>query len=390
MTFLLSSQNVFNYLLDQEIYQNLDTVPTQINTLSCKNFNLSIQLADRHFLVKQECHNAEGKAKGDVANEWRIHQFLETFPATEPLRSLLPHLLHFDPDSAILVSHYFDDSVDLDDFYGQTNVYAPTIAQTLAQGLALLHRTTFNVSAYKDFLTQDHRSTQRIPSILTSSNRLRPEAFGMLCDDGIEFWRLFQRYESLTDAIAHLRQTWQPCCLIHNDLKFNNVLIRRSWGESANRGEGQTWRFSLGEVLPTGDLRLIDWERFLWGDPAFDVATVLASYLKIWLGSLMIGSELDLETALRLAETPLETLQPSLRAFIQTYLQAFPEIVEPGFIKRVMQMTGACLIQRIQVKLEYREPFGNAGICMLQVAKSLLCQPEESISAIFGVASLGV
>jgi hypothetical protein len=382
MPFLLSSQNVFNYLLDRQVYPKPDTLPEQIHALPCKNFNLSVQFTDRHFLVKQECHNAAGKARGEVANEWRIHQFLAAFPEVEPLRSILPQLIHFDPESAILVSHFFDGCCDLDDFYGQTHVYAPTIAQTLAQALAQLHRTTYNGATYRDFLSHDRRSTLRLPNILTCSNRLKPEAFGMLCEDGIEFWRLFQRYESLTEAIAHLRHTWNPCCLIHNDLKFNNVLIRRSWGEAVNRGEASNFE--------AGNLRLIDWERFLWGDPAFDVAIVLASYLKLWLNSLVIGAELDLQTALQLAGTPLEVLQPSLLAFIQTYLRQFPEMVEPAFIQRLIQMTGLCLIQRIQVRLEYREPFGNAGIATLQVAKNLLCQPETAIPAIFGVASLDV
>jgi hypothetical protein len=57
------------------------------------------------------------------------------------------------------------------------------------------------------------------------------------------------------------------------------------------------------------------------------------------------------------------------------------------FLRRTIGMTGLCLIEKIKARLSYREPFGNSGICKLQVAKSLLCQPEESIPAIFGVSS---
>jgi Phosphotransferase enzyme family len=384
MTFLLSTENVCKYLFDQDVYQQLEIKPQQINSISCKNFNLSIQFEGQHFLVKQECHNAEGKTRGEVANEWRIHQFLESFPEVESLRSLLPEVIHFDPESSILVSHYFSGSCDLDEFYQETGSYSAAIAQSLALVLAKLHRTTFNIDSYRDFFARSDRSILRTPRIFNGSVRLKPEIFGTWCEDGMEFWRLYQRYESLREAIDRLRQDWQPCCLIHNDLKLNNILIQRAWGEAVAA--------EASAPFQEGAIRLIDWERFLWGDPAFDVATVLASYLRIWLKSLMIGTELDLDMALRLATTPLERLQPSLVAFMQTYLQHAPAVLghattNPAFLRRTMQMTGLCLIQRIQAKLDYREPFGNSEICMLQVAKSLLCQPDESIPAIFGVAA---
>jgi Phosphotransferase enzyme family len=375
MTFLLSDRNVHQYLLEQSICPPTAQSPSQVKHRFGKNFNLSIAFDTQHFLVKQECHNAQGKTSGDVANEWIIHQFLETFPELNPLRSLLPQALHFNPDSSILVSQYFDGSCDLDHFYETTPDYAPSIAQTLATAIAQIHRTTFNIEAYKTFfLTQAGDSALRSPSPFRKANRLKPEIFGILCEDGIEFFRLYQRFDSLKQAIAQL--TWHPCCLIHNDLKLTNVLVERSWAENPT-------------APYPGCLRLIDWERFLWGDPAFDVATLLASYLSLWLSSLIVSTEVDIETALRLAPTPLEMLQPTLVVLMQTYLQSFPQIIEqdPLFLHRTIAMTGLCLIEKIKARLEYREPFGNSGICMLQVAKSLLCQPKESIPTIFGVTS---
>jgi Phosphotransferase enzyme family len=384
MTFLLSTQNVPQYLIEKGIQQNLDITPKYIRSRSCKNFNLSIQFEENHFLVKQECHDAAGNTRGEVANEWRIHQFLETFPELSLLRSLLPEAVHFDSGCSILVSNYFSDCCDLDDFYEETSLYSPVLAQVFAQSLAKLHRATFESELYKDFfLESSGQSIMRTPSIFNGIARIKPDIFGIFCEDGMEFFRLYQRYDSLQQAIAHLRSTWQSCCLIHNDLKLDNVLIQRSWAESVSSADPD----AEPQPFQAGYLRFIDWERFLWGDPAFDVATVLASYLKIWLSSLMMSTELDVETALRLAVTPLEMLQPALVTFTQVYLQNFPEIIDrdPCFLRRTMQMTGLCLIQKIHAKLEYREPFGNAGICMLQVAKSLLCQPDQSILAIFGV-----
>jgi hypothetical protein len=34
--------------------------------------------------------------------------------------------------------------------------------------------------------------------------------------------------------------------------------------------------------------------------------------------------------------------------------------------------------------MQYQKLFGNTGVCMLQVAKTLLCRPEQSIYTVFG------
>ena len=49
-----------------------------------------------------------------------------------------------------------------------------------------------------------------------------------------------------------------------------------------------------------------------------------------------------------------------------------------------MQFAGFALIQQIQAMIQYQKSFGNTGIAMLQVAKSLLCRPERSTPTVFG------
>ena len=158
--------------------------------------------------------------------------------------------------------------------------------------------------------------------------------------------------------------------MTHNDLKLNNILLDNNW-EQSNKSI----------------VRLIDWERATWGDPAFDLGTLIGSYVQIWLSSLVISNSLTIEESLRLAVTPLEQLQPSIAALTQAYFNQFPEILEhrPDFLQRVVQFAGFALIQRIQAMIQYQKSFGNTGITMLQIAKTLLCRPQQSIPTIFGV-----
>jgi hypothetical protein len=113
---------------------------------------------------------------------------------------------------------------------------------------------------------------------------------------------------------------------------------------------------------------------------------LISSYLQLWLNSLVISRTLSIETSLKLATIPLENIQPSLKILIQNYLEIFPEILEirPDFIERVIQFAGLGLIQQIQAMIQYHKVFGNLGIAMLQVAKTLLCRPQASITTVFG------
>ncbi len=49
-----------------------------------------------------------------------------------------------------------------------------------------------------------------------------------------------------------------------------------------------------------------------------------------------------------------------------------------------MQFTGLSLIHQIQSIMQHEKIFGNTGICMLQVAKTLLCRPDQSLFTVFG------
>ncbi|MDZ8188406.1 MAG: aminoglycoside phosphotransferase family protein [Nostoc sp. ChiSLP02] len=376
MTFLLSSQNVFQYLFNQELFFLQEQDLKQVEPKAAKNFNLLLSLDDeRKLLVKQERHNQEGKTAGEFLSEWRIHEFFQQTHELSHICSMLSEALHFDVEHSIIVFNYLNDYCDLADFYIKENIFPTAIASAIGTTLATIHQATFQRHDYQEFFAQqsDDTSIEQVLNFNLGLDKITPEVFGRVPADGLKFFALYQRYDSLGKAIAQLIAKSVPCCLTHNDLKLNNILLHNNWQE----------------VLTTNSaIRLIDWERGAWGDPAFDLGMLIASYLQLWLNSLVVSKSIDVEESLRLAMTPLEQLQPSIAALTQAYLANFPEILEhrPDFLKRVVQFSGLAIIQQIQAMIQHQKSFGNIGICMLQVAKSLLCRPEQSISTVFGVA----
>jgi hypothetical protein len=102
----------------------------------------------------------------------------------------------------------------------------------------------------------------------------------------------------------------------------------------------------------------------------------------------MVASRtIPIEESLRLAAVPLNLLQPSISELVTTYLANFPEILthRPNFLELVVQFSGFSLVTSIQAQLQHEKTFGNTGICILQVAKSLLCRPQASMNTIFGM-----
>ncbi|MHC0063324.1 phosphotransferase family protein [Nostoc sp. UIC 10890] len=377
MVLSLSSHNVIQYLQDAGLCSSEDK-PSDKSELpgnSKSNFNLVVTLADnRKLLIKQERNvNNNDAAPHELFQEWLFHQLLQQFPVLGNTSAIAPLVVHFDEENSILVCNYLSEYLELATLYHNNEIFPQEIASAIGTTLAGLHRATYNRREYKDFMATAPQGEFRYGFYNPAQGigSIGPEIFGAVPTDALKFYVLYQQYESLESAIADLAYEWNPCCLTHNDLKLSNILVHSRW-----------------EQLDNCLVRLINWEACSWGDPAFDLGTLLASYLGIWLNSLVVDPTIELEESLHLALTPLEILQPSLIALIRAYVNAFPMILEyrSDFILRVIQFAGLALIHQIQDMITCRKYFNNTDICMLQVAKSLLTMPEQAVLTIFGIS----
>jgi thiamine kinase-like enzyme len=370
MVFLLNQTNVFSYLADLGDLSEIAT--DKIELLAAKNFNLLVTLDESlKLLVKQERHNHKGKAAGEFLGEWQIRSLIQDFPELAHWQPYLSSIRHFDRENSILVFEYLQEYRDLMDFYLKENTFPESIARQLGTVLATIHRDTYHRQEYQDSIAvqQPQQKNSIVKRLVTNLEKITPEIFGAIPDEGLKFYALYQRYDSLGNALAELNDAFTAACLTHNDLKLNNILLYNDW-----------------DRLESGIVRLIDWERSAWGDPAFDLGTLIGSYLQIWLNSLVVSKSLSIEESLSLAMTPLDRVQPTIAALTRAYLADFPQILidRPDFVQRVIQFAGLAIIQSILASIEYQKTLGNSGISRLQVAKALLCRPVQSMPTVFG------
>lgn len=372
----LNSQNIGNYLVEIGLCQGLEKEDFSLELIpgETRNFNLIVNFSQgRKIIVKQERYQ-----KVAVNNEFwyeiKVRDLIKEFTALNFIQAFQSSVLYADEENSIIIFSYLEDYEDLESFYRNSHDFSAEIGLALGIAIANIHRQTFNHKQYRDFLLSNTTLPQREHPLnsLRSLEEIGPEVFGMFPVEGCKFLALYQRYDSLSAAIADLSNAYIPCCLSHNDLKLSNILLHKNWEQQ----------------LDSPIIRLIDWERSYWGDPAYDLGILLASYLKLWLNSLVVSRAIKIEQSLKLATIPLEILQPAIATLLQTYLTTFPSIIEyrPDFLQRVVQFTGTALISEILSSIKYQKTFGNTGICMLQVAKSLVCRPEASLSTICGLS----
>ena len=281
MATILNTDNVFDYLIALNYCTAADRQTSQITVISAKNFNLAIAFADgKSLLVKQELYNHQGKTLGEFWAAWRIQRLVRDFPDFgDEISDFLPELLHFDPDNSILIVNFRTDYRDLYRYYTEEHQFPIEVAKSIGQLLGTIHSQTFERTEYQEFLNDQSAEAAAFNGIkiIDRLSRITPQVFRKLPQECLQFYKLYQRFPTLSQAIGELGNSVQPSCLVHNDLKINNILLALDWEQPGSKV-----------------IRLIDWERANWGDPAFDLGCILGSYLELWLEGLVISSTLSI------------------------------------------------------------------------------------------------
>jgi aminoglycoside phosphotransferase (APT) family kinase protein len=154
--------------------------------------------------------------------------------------------------------------------------------------------------------------------------------------------------------------------VIHADARWDNIVIEDKATES-----------------PV----LVDWELSGPGDPAWDVGTILAQPLSAWLGSIPIAGEVDPTRLVELAERPLESTWPWVRAFAKGYAEeaGLPPGERQELMVNAVSLAGIWLVQAaFELAQESAEPTGRA-LLHLQLGENVMTRPEAA-----GVDLLGL
>ena len=329
----LTAASVLHYLLEKRFAAAEDVVACKlvVRDLSRRNLNLHVTAGSREYLVKQvRKWDTDGRAS--VEREATFYWQSKTNPSFAPLAGIAPQCYAWDPIHSVLIIEYLPGHTEL---YDLADRFAPNLARLAAHSMGEFHRA---------MRSQEHLQwfPEEIPWQL-SMHRTEEADMVELSAARRELLHTIQRYPEFGAALDSLRGEWSSTTVIQGDWKLDNCLVSRERDR----------------------IRLVDWEFACWGDPAWDLATLLQSYWNFWVTEPESHS--------------IEDIRPALRAAVEGY-------GDDQTSSKALRFAGARMLQTAFEHLEKAERMTPAAIRLLQGSLHILSRPDWALEQLTGAA----
>jgi hypothetical protein len=359
---VLTQETVIPYLLRRGHLTPAELVASGVKVYDASRRNGNFQVDRQHgdaLLLKQA---REPSALQTVGWEAMIYRAFQALPASHPLCCCTVPFLEYDADEGVLVLRSIEDASTLAARQNQGQI-PTTPATRMGRALGALHSLEPGSSPISPL---SERLPRRVPHALFLH---RPDhAFYCNASHGnLEAVRIMQSFPAFGTLVDALTEEWRASCLVHFDVKGDNILL------STQRGARAGW--------------LIDWELAALGDPAWDVGCMFADYLGVWLWSIPITGEHPPAHYLALARIPLTRLQPALRAFWRSYRLArgLTGNAAAAFLLSATRYGAVRLIQRVHEQTREATDLLANAICQLQLSWNILREPELACVHLLGL-----
>jgi aminoglycoside phosphotransferase len=254
------------------------------------------------FVVKHPT-GAEDHRQGSFENEVALYRYATHSPQ---LSSMIPTRLGPDEGGSYLTVSKAPGRPALELFAGGRS-RARSLGVLLGDSLARWHR----VATDPDALPEAR------PWILDLFSRRRPDFLSTNEGAGAFLAAVDDRKAGIERGLRALKSEWHATCLIHGDLRLDNCIV------------------DAGRVV------LIDWETAGWGDPAWDVASLVQEFV-------VLGDGTSLQ--------PTDPVARAIRELLAAYAIA-ARCSEDELRNRLGPFLGARLLQRA-VQIASWQPSG--------------------------------
>jgi Ser/Thr protein kinase RdoA (MazF antagonist) len=329
----LTEANVLHYLLEKRFADPEDVVSGQftVRGLSRRNRNFRVTSGAREYLVKQTRKwDADGRAS--IQREAAVYWQARNNPNLAPVANLAPLSYAWDPQDAVLILEYLPEHTEL---YDLPDRFSPDLARLAGQAMGAFHRamrSTEHLSLFPAELPWPLSMHETKDEDLVDENAGRRELI-----------RAVRKYPDFAPALDRLRAEWRAEAVIQGDWKLDNCLI------SPERDR----------------VRVVDWEFAGWGDPVWDLATLLQSYWNFWV----LGP----------SRYQIEEIQPALGAVLESYGQR--DVAE-----KAIRFAGARMLQTAFEHLDKAERMTAEAVRLMQASLNILTRPELAGRQLLGTA----
>ncbi len=361
LNFLLTRETVIPYLLRRGHLTSEELVANgaKVFDVTRRNGNFRVERQSGHGLLLKQAR--ELNALRTVAWEAQMYSAFQTLPASHSLRHYTVPLVEYDVEEGVLLLRGVPHGHSLAEHHVEGR-FPVGPAKWMGRALAVLH-SLVPASLPKGM-------TDVLPRRLPHALFLHRPDHAFYCDAShgtlqvVQFMQSFPAFGALIDAQIG---EWRPNCLIHSDVKGDNILLL------ARPGAISAW--------------LVDWEMAMLGDAAWDVGSMFADYLGVWLSSIPITGEHPPAHYLSLAGFTLTRLRPAIRAFWASYRQArgLTGQAAASFLLSATRYSAVRLIQRAHERTREAIDLGSDTICQLQLSWNVLREPELACQHLLGL-----
>ncbi|MDQ6678593.1 MAG: aminoglycoside phosphotransferase family protein [Acidobacteriota bacterium] len=255
-------QAVIDIGLETHLISAEDLVAGQISFIDLSRRNHAHAIVAKHgqsYFIKRPTNN---KMAQSVRNEALIYRLLNQLSPSGEGNALAPHFHTFHEDADALVLEYSPGVTPLSAYPNERRRPLQWVARSLGKMIARLHIITNHIPANMNALESISLYEPPVFYVLTPNVSM----YCMLSPANLQLIKELQQNRQLQNQLDAAKHAWNPSCLVHGDLKWDNVLVYPARPGINSRG-----------------LRIADWELAGRGDPAWDVASILAGYISGWI-----------------------------------------------------------------------------------------------------------
>jgi Phosphotransferase enzyme family len=325
-----------------------------VRNLSSRNRVYALESHDGpSWLIKQ---GVEQMGAAMIRNEARAYGTLHSLDSS--VRQRLAPWHGYDQQRGVLTIGLVRNAISLRELHRRSVAPPVAVAGELGRMLGMVHSRTMLASA-------DPESTWLPPALL-----LHQPGIDLLHEGSgaaIELVKILQQTPGFAARLDELRGQWRTRAFVHLDVKWDNCLVS---GKGHDR------------------LALIDWESAGLGDPCWDIGSALAHYLSFWIFSIPIGGETPVERFAELAERPLASMQPAMRACWEGYTDALgtTPACSVGWLIHTVRLAAARLVLTAFEAAQASTALTGALMLHLQLALNMLERPHESAVHLLGLS----
>jgi hypothetical protein len=369
---LLGLDNALPYFIERGLVTAATVLEGEliIANAARRNRNLRVSRKDgAGFLVKQPDDPTHGGAY-TLRCEAAFYSFVNDEPAARELRDLLPRFVYFDPERSLVALELYEDAAPLWRFYSkfEPNAFPAAAAAATGRALGVLHRTLRVPGAGADARLGWLRSD--VPWVM-QVHKPGPEMLSAISPANYQTLRILQTQENLSQHLDSLKNLWRAECVVHGDIKSDNVLVLPA---------------PEGSDPKAAEVRLVDWETVQVGDPAWDLAGALQDFILFWV-SLMAPGPYPPEQLAATARYPLIILQSAVRSLWRGYRTAAGLDAKEAnaLVLRAVRYSAARLIQSAYEMATNAPTLPPTSVLLLQISSNLLADPETGQVQLYGI-----